>query len=299
MATMQTSNFSDLVTRGFRQILVDEWPKLELQYKKIINVEQADQLSPKESRVSPFATAVTKAETVAATEKTFAQMYDIAYTLYSYSIYYKLSRELKDNDLYDVIPKAPRMLKDSHRDAMEVTVANIYNNAFTSGVGGDSKYLCASDHPLVTGTASNTVNADLSLATLEAAMIAMRGTVDDQNKKIKMVPRKLLVPKELGPTAHKLIKSVLDPETANNASNWVNAQQLEIIENDYLTDVDSWFLLADKHFVKMFIGKGTTEEPELIVQATTDMTLDTIYQTYNRFGAGWTDWRGVYGAKGV
>jgi hypothetical protein len=300
MATLQTGNFGDLMVKGFRTVYFGEWDALEKQYPKIVTIEKADQLNPKSTRISTFATASQKAQASGATEHTFAQMYDVSYTLYSYSNYYKVSRELKDNDLYDVVAKAPKILANAHRDAMEVVAANVYNNAFdVTYPGGDGLELCSAVHPLVSGTASNYVNADLNKTTLEAAIAAMRSGVDDQGKLIKMIPKKLIVPPELEATAYELINSKLDPESANNAVNFLNSRGIEIVVADYLTDAKSWFLKGQQDSIKMFIGKGTEERPELLIQATTDTTLDTLVQTYNRFGTGWDDYRGIYGAEGV
>jgi phage major head subunit gpT-like protein len=294
---MSTSTFSDLITPIYRKVQFDEWQAKPVQYRDICRVEQAKEYTPRMSRISSFAKATTKAETVAATEHTMSQMYDASWTLYAYSNYYKVSKEAIDNDLYNIIDQAPKALGKAHREAMEVSAANTFNNGFTTALA-DAKALFASDHPLVAGSASNYVNADLSLATLEAALVAMRGTVDDQGKKILVTPTKLIVPAALEPTAYKLLQSALDPESANNTSNWVNSRKLQLVVNDFLTDDDSWYLAADEHTHVMFIGKGSSEMPELSITTAADMTLDQIVQTYNRFGCGVCDWRGLYGAEG-
>jgi hypothetical protein len=85
--------------------------------------------------------------------------------------------------------------------------------------------LNSASHPIVNGTFSNllTTAANLSQTSLEQMLIQIRQAVDNNGKKIRLVPRQLVVAPGNVFQAEVLLKSVLRSGTGNNDINPVKS----------------------------------------------------------------------------
>src|SRR5690606_13374913 len=127
--------------------------------------------------------------------------------------------EMEDNLYPEGAKRRTQKLARAARATHETVVAQMYNRAFTAGFNGaDGKPLCASDHPTANGTQSNLLTASaLSEAALEDAIILTRATPDPVGLKADLRPMHQHINEPLQFEAIRIIKSVLQNDTANNA----------------------------------------------------------------------------------
>jgi Mu-like prophage major head subunit gpT len=212
--------------------------------------------------------------------------------------------ELRDNQ-YEAVSRIRASANAfSMNQTKEQVVAAIYNRAFNSGfTGADGKALCATDHPTqVSGTFANkpTSDADLSEASLEDAVVALMGFTNDKGLFISCMPRMLIVPRQEWFNATRILQSVYQNDTANNAINALRATNSipeGVKVNHYLTSAHAWFLRTN---IQKEQGGLCLYQREPIMFDT-----DNDYDTKNakaasieRYSVGWGDPRTIYGVNG-
>ena len=147
-----------------------------------------------------------------------------------YGLAFALTKVLvEDGDHIRIGQTYARHLAQSLIETKETLGANILNRAFNSAyAGGDGVSLVNTAHPIATGTFSNqlTTAANLSQTSLEQILIQIRNAVDNNGKRIRLTPKKIVS----GPSnvfqAEVLLKSALRAGTANNDVNPVNSMGL-------------------------------------------------------------------------
>src|SRR3990167_7974809 len=160
---------------------------------------------------------------------------------------FKISRELYEDDQYNVMKKKPAALGRAARRTVENEASQVLNRAFNSSYFcGDSEELCSTSHDRADGgTAQSNASATgitLTEANLETGVLASRNQLDDKGMKIDIMPNLLLVPINLNKTAHLIVDSPLRQGTADNDAN-VYKSQFQIIDWLYLTSTTAWFLI--------------------------------------------------------
>lgn len=212
--------------------------------------------------------------------------------------------ELRDN-LYESVSKIRASANAfSMRQTKEQIVAAIYNRAFNSTFkGADTKALCATDHPtMFGGTFANkpTTDADLSEASLEDAVIALMGFTNDRGMFISCMPRKLIVARQEWFNANRILKSVYQNDTANNAINALKvtgAIPEGIAVNHYLTSAHAWFLRTN--ISKERGGLCLYQREEIMFDTDNDFdTKNAKAASIERYSVGWGDPRTIYGVNG-
>jgi len=209
---------------------------------------------------------------------------------------------VEDGDHIRIGQTYARHLAQSLIETKETLGANILNRAFNgSYVGGDGKSLVATDHPLANGaTFSNQLNtaAALSQTSLEQLLIQIRNAVDNNGKRIRLTPKKIVT----GPSnvfqAEVLLKSVLRAGTADNDINPVKSMNL-LAEGQAnlsrITSATAWWVQTDApEGLKLATRRGLEKSME------GDFETDSMrYKATERYAFGWTDPRGVFGTPGV
>ncbi len=92
----------------------------------------------------------------------------------------------------------------------------------------------------------------------------------------------------------RILKSVLQNDSANNAVNALKDEDLSVCMNHYLTDADAWFLKTDAQDGMKYFNRRSAEFKN-------DSDFDTENAKFKgsvRFSVGWTDPRGVFGSAG-
>lgn len=239
----------------------------------------------------------------AVTYQSGGQLYVARYNYKVYGLAYALTKVLvEDGDHIRVGNTFSRHLAQSMIETKETNAANILNRAFTGGayVGGDGVALVSSAHPVIGGTQSNLLAsaANLSQTSLEQMLIQIRNAQDSNGKKIRLNPQKLIVSPANLFQAEVILKSVLRSGTANNDINAIRSMGMlsgDTAVVSRLTSNTSWFVQTDNpEGIKLLMRRRLEKSME------GDFETDSVrYKATERYGMGWTDWRGIYGTPGV
>lgn len=224
------------------------------------------------------------------------------YTNVTYGLGFQVTEEELDDNQYEKLSfKRTSRLARSVYETEENVHANVYNRAFNASfVGGDGVSMISASHPTVNGNQSNllTTAADLSEAAIENLCIQIAGAVDSRGLKFSNKPRSLFIPKELMFEANRIVKSVLQNDTTNNAVNVIKMLNIfpdGIVPNVYFTSATAWFIRTD-------CLDGVTHYTRKAASFEQDNDFDTSNlktKVQMRFSAGWSNWRQVYGTPGV
>ena len=224
---------------------------------------------------------------------------------YLYKVYglaFALTKVLvEDGDHIRIGQTYAKHLAQSLIETKETLAANILNRAFNSAyLGGDGVSLVSTAHPIVSGTFSNQLStaAALSQTSLEQILVQIRNAVDNNGKRIRLVPKKIVS----GPSnvfqAEVLLKSVLRTGTADNDVNPVKSMGL-LAEGQgnmsRITSTTAWWVQTDApDGLKLMMRRGLEKSME------GDFETDSMrYKATERYTLGWTDPRAVFGTAGV
>lgn len=272
------------------------------EYPYLYELDTSERAYEEDVEVTGFGLAPVKPEAGSISYDSETQGYVSRYTHVAYALGYICTyEELKDN-LYEVVSKRrAQALAFSMRQTKENVHANVYNRAFNSSfTGGDGKELLATDHPSLAGDWSNELSpaADISEAAIEDLIIQIMGATNSRGLKINLMPRCVLVPRQLWFEANRILKSTLQNDTANNAVNVLkatNALPDGIKVNHYFTDQDAWFMRTN---APRGMVRYQREEADFDQDNDFD-TRNAKAASYERYSAGWTDPRGLYGSAGA
>jgi hypothetical protein len=208
---------------------------------------------------------------------------------------------VEDGDHIRIGSTYSRHLAQSLIETKETRCANVLNRAFNgSYVGGDGASLVGSSHPIRVGSFSNqlTTAANLSQTSLEQMLVQIRNAVDNNGKRIRLTPKKLVVSPSNLFQAEVLLKSVQRTGTANNDINPIKSTGMlsegsTVISR--LTSSTNWFIQTD-----------APEGLKLLSRRKLDKTMEGDFETDSmrykateRYIEGWTDPRAIYGTPGV
>jgi hypothetical protein len=186
-------------------------------------------------------------------------------------------------------------------ETKELLAANVLNTAFNNTyAGGDGVSLINTAHPIVNGSFSNQLGtaAVLSQTSLEQMLIQIRQAVDNNGKKIRLVPRQLIVAPGNIFQAEVLLKSVLRTGNANNDINPIKA--IGLLDEgaavlSRLTSSTAWWVQTDApEGFKLLMRRRLEKTME------GDFETDSMrYKATERYDLGFTDPRCAYGTPGV
>lgn len=302
MATITTGNHPKALWPGVRAWFGRAYDEYDPQYMDLVDVETSDKNYEEEVESTGFGMATVKPQGGSINYDSDRQGYTKRYTHVVYGIGYIVTEEELDDNLYMEVSKqrAPD-LAYALRQTKEHVVANVYNRAFTSTYpGGDGKEMIATDHPTLYGDQSNELAtaADLSEASIEDMITQIRQARNARGLRIRIQPVSLHIPVNLDWEANRILKSVLQSNTAENNVNVLratNALPGGIKTNQYLSSTSAWFIRTNvKRGPRMFQRKA--------VRFQRDSDFDTSNakaKATERYSVGWSDWRGVYGTPGV
>lgn len=208
--------------------------------------------------------------------------------------------ELRDNLYPEVSGIRSAANAFSMRQTKEQVVAAIYNRAFNpTYVGADGVSLCSTAHPLqFGGTGSNkpAVDTDLSEISLEDACIALMGFTNDRGMFISCMPRKLIVTRNDWFNATRILKSLQQNDTGNNAINALratNAIPEGCSMNHYLTSTGAWYLRTN--ITKEMGGLCLYQREPIMFDTDNDFdTKNAKAASMERYSVGWAEWRCLY-----
>lgn len=300
---ISTGSFGKALWPGINKWYGDSYAEHATEHNALFDKFSSRKAFEEDVSISAFGMAPVKPEGEAVSYDSMSQGFVSRYNHVVYALGFVITREMKEDDLYDVVgQRNARALAFSMNQTKETVAANVYNRAFSgSYLGADGLELCSELHVNVAGgTYANELDvaADLSEASLEQACIDLMGFTNDRGLQVNIMPKKLILPTELVFEAERILGSAGRVSTADNDINALKSMgkfQDGVAVNHYLTDADAWFIRTTapdgmKHFERR----------------ADDFALDNDFDTDNakfkasgRYSFGWSDPRGIFGSPGV
>ena len=298
---ISTGSIPKLLWPGLNAIWGQEYKDLDQQWRDLYEVQTSDKNYEEDVLLPGFGLAPVKPEGMSTSFDTTQQGFTSRYTHVAYGLGFILTFEMIEDNLYEkAAMNQTGKLARSFKQTKENVAANVYNRAFNPlYLGGDGVSLINASHPTQSGLQSNILAtpADLSEAALEDITIQIMNAVDDRGLRIALMGESLHVAPANVFEATRILQSQLQNDTANNAINAVKAQGLfpkGVKVNNYFTDPDAWFVRTDCPDSMKFFERNRA----MFAQDNDFDTSNLKYKGYERYSAGWSDWRGAYGSAG-
>ena len=287
---------------GLNALFGLEYKRYDNEHAEIYDTENSDRAFEEEVMLSGFGNAQTKAEGSGVSFDDAQETFTSRYQHETIALAFAITEEAIEDNLYDrLASRYTKALARSMANTKQVKAAAVLNNAFDANFkGGDSKELCATDHPTLSGSFANELatSADLNETSLEQSMIDIAAMTDERGMKIAARGVKMIIPSELQFTAERLMKSQGRTGTADNdinafASMGMIPQGYTI--NHFLTDSDAFFIKTDvPNGMKMFVRAP--------IKTAMEGDFDTgnvRYKARERYSFGFSDPRGIFGSPGA
>lgn len=274
--------------------------KHPMEWDQIFDVKDSTKNYEEDVEATGFGLAPIVPQGEALSYDSHAQGYTKRYTPVKYGLGYIVTEEEEDDNQYEKLAKGrAEALAFSMRTTKEIVHANILDRATNTGyLGGDAKELLATDHPSLAGSQSNELSAaaDFSEAALEDLLIQIGQAKNARGLQIGLRPMKLIVPVNLMFEAQRILESELRAGTADNDKNVMKGLLPGgYMVNHYVTDTDQWFVKTDA-------PNGLTHFRRKALAFQKDSDFDTAnkkHKATERYIAGWTDWRAIFGSPGA
>ena len=295
---INTGNFPKLLWPGLNAIFGQTYDKYEKIWPKLFDHKTSDKAYEEDVQVTGFGYAGVKPQGQPIVYDTMQQGYTSRYVNITYGLGFVITKEEIDDNLYmgagEIRSEQLSFVMDTTK---EIVLHGVYTGAFANS-GPDGVSLINSAHPTQGGTQSNTLSVamQLSEAALESACIQIGLTKNDRGLQIHIQPRQLVIPTQLGPDAYRILRSTLQSGTGNNDVNYLRASGLipEIITSPFLSvNPHYWYIRTNcPNAMKYF------EREKL--RFTQDNDFDTEnakFKAVERYSAGYSDWRGLFGVN--
>jgi len=273
------------------------------EYEDLYEIRDSDKAYEQGVQVTPFGLAPVKPQGQSVTYDGEVQGPVTTYQHIAYALGYIVTyEEMRDNLYKEVATRRAEGNAFSMNQTIENVAAFPYNNAFvtTYFTTADGAALCSTAHVNTTGgTYSNALSpaADLSEASIEDLCIQIMGTQNDTGLLINIMPRSLHVSRQEWFNANRIMKSVLQSDTANNNINVLkatNALPEGIKMNHYFTNSGPWFIRTNCPNGMTFFWR----DRPMFDQDNDFPTKNALAASYMRFSVGCTDPRGIFGSNG-
>lgn len=278
----------------------DEHPE---EFPQLYDIHESSQAYEELVQITPFGTAPIKSEGAPVSYDSEVQgpvtrAMHIAYAL-GFIVTFE---ELRDNKYEIVATRRAKSNAFAMRQTMEQVGAFPWNSAFvnTYQTTADSLPWCSNAHLNVTGgTYSNALTpaADMSEAGIEDLTIQIMQATDDRGNPVSVMPRSLHISVNEWYTTNRILKSVLQSHTANNAINVLNSTNVfpgGVHMNHYFTNAHPWFIRTNVMDGLMWFWRDHT----MFDQDNDFDTKNAKAASYMRFSMILNDPRALYGSNG-
>ena len=287
---------------GLNALFGLEYKQYANEHAEIFDTETSDRAFEEEVMLSGFANAAVKPEGQGVTFDDAQETFTARYTNETIALAFAITEEAIEDNLYDrLASRYTKALARSMANTKQVKAAAVLNNAFNASfAGGDTKALCATDHPTLSGSFSNELAtpAELNETSLEQSLIDIAAFTDERGLKNAAQGVKLVIPSALQFTAERLMKSAGRVGTADNDINAIASMGMipqGYVVNHYLTSTKKFFIKTDvpnglKHFVRSPIKTSMEGDFD---------TGNVRYKARERYVFGFSDPRGIFGSDAV
>ena len=302
MATITTGSHPKALWPGIKAWWGRSYKEHVPEYPDLFEIDTSDKAYEEEVEITGFGLAPVKPQGKQIFYDTEVQGPVSRFTHVAYALGYVVTYEELRDDLYEVVSKRrAQQLAFSMRQTKENILAATYNQGFNASFpGADGVALFSSAHPTLSGNQSNllTTAADLSEVAVEDLCIQIMQMTNNRGLKISGLPQSLNIPVQLWFEANRILHSVLQNDTANNAINVLRATAAfpkGIRPNHYFSSSTAWFIRTN-------VPRGVQyfERDRITFDQDNDFdTKNAKAACYERYSAFWADWRGVFGTPGV
>lgn len=227
-------------------------------------------------------------------------------TMASYGLAVAISREAKDDNLYEDV--ATRMLKELSFSARQTEeyIAHAPLQVATDTVNGlraDGVPLISPNHPTASGVQSNQlVSANVSELAFENAVIQISYGRNGRGFIINLLPKRVILSPESGPETRRILGSPLQWNAQTNNINVLRSTGAlpEVVETPYLVDKDNYFIQTSEQDKDN--GQGFTFWERSAVEMREDSNWSnqaSLIALWFRCAASVVDFRSVYGSAGA
>lgn len=295
MATMTSASYSAAFDARVMKLIEDGFVPPDV-LAQCYNVRTTDKQYEIIGALGTFGVMPPKGEGADISVDSLSQRYTYTLTNTTYALGFRMAREMVEDNMFSLAERAATQLGSSASEAINVQLAYVLNNAFATVTYGDGSALCVTTHPTAGGTAANrpSSDADLGVSTLDAALVAMDGTIDHRGKTTPRRAVRIIGSTSIRRTALQLIGSTLEANSMDNNVNVFASLGLTGVFSPYITDTDAWFVQSADHGltyqVRLAPEPGSSIDPN---------NGDALYWLRTRFAVGVEDWRGIYGSTGA
>lgn len=306
MGTITTGNEARLLEEGLNSVFGQAYDAHQPQYTQIFDVEGSKRAFEIDQHFEGFSLAPVKNEGDSIAYDTQTEGIAPKYPHLTYAKGFIVTEEALEDNLYGTFNRRARALAFSMNQTVEVVCANVLNNGFDSNytmTGGDGQALFSTSHPNGPTDSNNfsnklAVDADLTESTLEDLLIQINQAQDARGLEIALQADRLIVAPSNMFNVERIMKSVLQNDTAENAINAI--REMRAIKNgfavnNFLTDADAWFVKTNAPDGMKFFNRRDTKFEQDMDFGTSNLR----FKASRRFSAGWSDARGCYGSQGA
>ena len=301
MATLNRENYADLLWVNYTKLIGEGYKKKEKQYDKIFKVLDSDRAYERFLHMSTLPPWRRNNEGNTFNESEKVEGPEITIYMHRYDNSFTITHEYwMDNKKAAMQGRVegrngPTELGEGLRKVCEIEAARVINDGFTVP-GYDGVPLFSNAHPLAgsTETVSNVAPALESAMTnenMELAFAKMGSTQKDEAGYLLQVrPNKLAVSVDLYFQALRVFHS--NQIAGNNWNDKNVLPNIQIFFMDYFAP-GIWVLQDSSIENLVFYWRERAKFGYERIQK----TMDYSFYGYARFGVGYVDWRGLYGAK--
>tara|TARA_Y100001951_G_C11264211_1_gene254447 strand:+ start:306 stop:1214 length:909 start_codon:yes stop_codon:yes gene_type:complete len=297
----QTSAWPNATTlRGINTIIFHKWNEREATGRMLFNVEESTQYREHSLTAGGINLMQQVAEGEQITYLSNNEGFLQTFTHLDYANGFRVTRRMYRDELYGLMEQNAIELSLSGDATEETLLAQHFDRAENSSyTGADGVELSSAAHVREDGTTySNelTSAADLSQTSLEQALIDFSDQRTGGSRRLKIQPKYLVVPKEEGFNADRLLRSTRMPEDNTNAVNPLATMGLTPVVWHYLTDTDRTFLLSDKqhHSLTLYTREELWTDYEYDFD-TSDYKVKAAFAQ----SSGWGDPKGFFCLRGA
>ena len=284
---VNTAQIKNLLLPGLYEVK-GEYKQIPKEWSDIFSVHKATLRVESKAQMRILGLAALKVEGgTTAFDNNAGQRFIFNAQAFQVGLGYSITRESLDDNQYVKdfnLMKLP--LANSFNQFKEIQAAAVLNNAATydQTIGGDGQALASTAHPYDAGTWANTFTTQLDLnesSLIQACLNIRSQFVDEAGLKINARAQKLIIPVALTAVAERLLKTELQPDTANNTVNAMLTMPAGIKEytvNDYLTSNFAWYVKTNIDGLVMM--ERIPFEVDMWVDNQTDNVLIKGYERY-------------------
>lgn len=298
---LNRENWGEYLWPNFTKIIGEGYAKKPEQFSQIFRVYESERAFERMSHVGTLPPWRLNNEGNVFNESEKVIGPEVTIYMHRYDNSFKITYEYMQDNMKAVMGgrteggNGPEELGEGCRKVLEERCADVINKGFTE-VGYDGVPLFSATHPLAGSneTVSNVAPAGstaMTNANMEAAIIAMRTTQKDETGyRLQVNPDKIAVSSDLQFEVARIFHSAQVAGTQLNDKNVLPG--IQVVVMDYF-DLGIWVLIDSSYENLVFYWRQKPFFDYFRIQN----TLDYKFWGAMRFGVGYTDWRGLYGAK--